>query len=151
MRLPGRLFFVHIVLDFRLMEMMLKFIGHDNLQQTRPYRVLYLLFVALFIICTFTDACADSLCPPSFFYYELNEDEPAAINTDKHDLNANRQFIDVRKAPKYVSPYYRALVKPRSIEDSPVSLIVPVQNSAHDIKSSQICPPVSSDPSPPAV
>ena len=103
-------------------------------------RVLFLVFLAFFALSPVADAYSDSLCSPLVFLNGQNDsDDPVVTNELKLD---NLKSIHAIKKSKITSPHYHALL-PASIEN--------IQISANNIKSSQICPPLSSDPSPPVI
>lgn len=121
--------------------------AYCELRQCRVDKLLYLFFVAVFMICTIFDAPAGSLCFSSIPFNDLND--PVIINNPNRI--DNRNFVNALKASKRLSNHYLALLRQASIKDEPVFHIRKLQISVNDIKSSQSCPPVSSDLAPPLV
>jgi hypothetical protein len=117
--------------------------NNNALRQCRIYRLLFLFLLAVFSISPIVDAYQDSCCSSTFD--DLNDiDLPVSIN--------NLQLNDARKphhALKNASEQNHHYQKVASAKDSPSGLTTKPQNSANEIKSSQCCPPLSSDPSPP--
>src|SRR3990172_5614982 len=75
---------------------MLKNSINCKLLQCRVYRLLFLLFLAFFVISPIADAYTDSLCPSLSFFNDLNDaDSPVSINDLK--LNDALSSLDVFK------------------------------------------------------
>lgn len=121
-----------------------------DLLQCRIYRLLFLLFLAVFAISPITGAYTDSLCSSPVLFSDLNDaDSPVGIDDLKlddalkslHTLKlASRQNHDNHAlSPLAVAKDYLACQSIRS------------DHSVITLKSSQSCPLLSSDPSPPAV
>jgi len=123
---------------------------HDDLFQCRIYRLLFLLFLAFFATYPLVEAYSDYACLPHDFFKDINDsdsDDIVAID----ELNNIRKSFHELKSSKHVSRAYRAGLQQASIKDALKSHVIKIQHSAHDIKSSQIYPPISSDLSPPVI
>jgi hypothetical protein len=109
---------------------------------------LFLAFLALFAISPIVEAYTYSLFAPLILLTDQKEPDGPVV-TDELNLNDNLNFLDAVKSSEKVSEQNHALVQtshygtPGRIEN--------IQTSAYDIKSSQSCPPISSDLSPPLV
>jgi hypothetical protein len=111
--------------------------------------MLFLMFLAFFVLSPIADAYADSLCSPLVFLNGQNdEDDP--IITDELDLNDIFNCIHTVKISENSPQQNRELLQ-ASIKFGPACRIEKIQISANDLKSSQICPPVSSDLAPPVI
>jgi hypothetical protein len=103
--------------------------------------------LALFALSPIADIYSDSLCSPLVFLNCQNDADDPVI-TDELNLLDNLNSIHAIKASEKASQNYHALLQ-ASIKYGPACRIEKNQISANDIKSSQICVPVSSDLSPP--
>jgi len=107
------------------------------------------MFLAFFALAPIADAYSDSFCSPLVFLNGLNDaDDP--IVTNKLNLKDNLNSIHAIKASENVSQHYRALLQ-AAINYKPACRTEKIQITANEIKSSQICPPLSSDSSPPVI
>ncbi len=125
---------------------MLKNSINCDLLQCRVYRP---LFLAVFALSPIVDAYSDSLCSPLVFLNGQNDADDPVI-TQELNLNDNLISIQAKKDSKKVSRHYHALLQ-TPIEYVPACGIDKIQLSANIIKASQICSPISSGLSPPAV
>ena len=122
-------------------------INNNELPRCRIYRLLFLLFLAVFFISPIVDAYQDSFCPSTILFNDLyDEDSPVSID----ELNLN-DALNSHHALKSASEqyYYYNDQTLASAKGHPSKCITKSQISANDIKSSQCCPSLSSDPSPP--
>lgn len=109
--------------------------------------MLFLAFLAFFALSPIADAYTDSLCSPLVFLNGQNdEDDP--IITDELDLN---DIINCIHAVKALETQQHDELLQALIQYGPACRIEKKQISPNDIKSSQICSPVSSDLSPPVI
>jgi hypothetical protein len=121
-----------------------------DLSVSMKYRLVYLLFLAVFAISPIADAYSDSLCSPPVFLNDLDDsDSPVSINELK--LNDTRKSLHALKTLKHASRHYHARMQQALIHGCPACQIIKIQISANDVKSSQNCPPLASDPSPPVI
>jgi hypothetical protein len=112
----------------------------------RTYRLLFLVFLAFFAISPIADAYCDSLCSSLFVFNDLNDaDDPDIINDLKLHDDCNSRPAR-KRASELHHDQTRTLPK-----DDPAGRVINIQRSANDLKSSQCCPPVSSDLSPPRI
>ena len=122
-----------------------------GLQKSWMFRLLFLIFLAIFAQSPIADAYTDALCSSPVDYNEQNDPSDPVV-TSELNLNNNRQCINDLKASKQASKDYQASLQRHLIKDEPTCRIMQVSTiSATDVKSSQIYPPVSSDSSPPLV
>jgi hypothetical protein len=105
--------------------------------------------LAFFALSPVADAYTDSLNSPLVFLNGQNDADDPVIT---HELNLNDNLISIHtiKASENASQQSPALFR-ASIKYGPACRIEKLQISAIDIKSSQSCPPLSSDPSPPVI
>jgi hypothetical protein len=121
-----------------------------NILLRKIYRLLFLVFLAVFTISPIVDAYSDSLSSSLVFFNDLNDsDSPVSI----YDLKLNHARKSLHALRQASNHYHNALTLSlrASLKDEPVCHIIKIQISANDIKSSQTCPPLSSDPSPPVI
>jgi hypothetical protein len=125
----------------------------DNLtcdsQKCRVCRMLFLVCLAFFALSSSADAYTDSLCSPLVFLNGQNDaDDPLITN----ELNLNNDFDFSRdlKASENLSQQHHVLLQ-ASIQHRPACVIEKIKISTNDIKSSQVCPLLFSDPSPPII
>jgi hypothetical protein len=112
-------------------------------------KLLFAMFLAYFAQSPIADAYTDSLCSPLFFLdYQSATDDP--VVTDELNLNNKIKSIPTIKTLENSSSHYHELLQ-ALIKYRPASCIEEIQISANNIKSSQIFPPLSSDPSPPVI
>jgi len=121
-----------------------------GLQKSWICRLLFLILLAIFAQSPIADAYVDSLCYSPNDYNEQNDPSDPVV-TSELNLNHNRQCIDDLKASKQASKDYQASLQRHLPKAEPTSRMQVSTISAIDLKSSQICPPVSSDSSPPAI
>lgn len=112
-------------------------------------RMLFLVFLAFFTLSPFADAYSDSLCTPLVFFNGQNDSDDPVI-TNELNLKDNRKSRHAEKASANVFQNYHAFLQ-ASIKQRTACRIDKTQISANNIKSSQICPPLSSDHSPPVI
>lgn len=126
---------------------------NDNLKCDSPRcrlcRLLFLACLAFFALSPVADAYSDSLCSPLIFINGQNDSDDQII-TDELNLNDDHSSIHAIKSAEYALPHYHALLQ-ASLKYGPAFRIEKMQISANNIKSSQICPPVSSDLAPPVI
>ncbi len=113
------------------------------------YRLLFLLFLAVFAIAPVADAYVDSLCPPPYLNDLNDADSPVGINDLK--LNDARQSLLALALASRQNHDNRALFLCTLATDGPASRIIKPQLPPNDTCSSQRCSLVSSDPSPPVI
>jgi hypothetical protein len=105
--------------------------------------------LTFFVLSPFADIYTDSLFSPFFFFNGQNDSDDQVI-TDELNLNNSHLNSIQTIVSAYASHHYaflQASIKYRSacqIEENE-------QISVNKIKSSQLCPSVSSDPSPPVI
>jgi hypothetical protein len=109
------------------------------------YRLLFLLFLAVLFISPIVDAYQDSFCPCTVLFHDLN-DEDSPVGIDELNLNDTLKSQHALKSASDKKPVDQTPASPKGY---PSECITKSQISANDIKSSQCCPPLSSDPSPP--
>jgi hypothetical protein len=112
-------------------------------------RLIFLACLAFFVLSPIADAYSDSLCPPLVFLNGQNDADDPVI-TAELNLSDNVNSVHAIKASGNISQNYHAFLQ-ASIKHVPICLIENIQLSANNIKSSQICQPLSSDPSPPVI
>lgn len=126
----------------------------DNLtcdsQKCWACRMLFLVCLAFFALSSSADAYSDSLCAPLFFLNGQNDSDDPVITNELNLNSYNLNSIHAIKASENVSQHYHSFLL-SSKKYRPACRIEKIQISANDIKSSQICPPLSSDPSPPVI
>jgi hypothetical protein len=112
-------------------------------------RLLFLVCLAFFALAAAADAYSDSLCSPLIFLNGQNDSDDPVI-TDELNLNDNLSTVLVVKDSESVPLQYQSPLE-ASIEYWPAYSVKKIQISANNIRSPQICPLLSSDPSPPVV
>lgn len=121
-----------------------------GLQKCWMRRLLFLFFLAIFAQSPIADAYTDSLSSSLVVYNDQNDPSDPVV-TSELSLNDNRKCIAELKASKQLSKDYQLSLLRVSIQDQPACHIMQISISATDLKFSQICPPVSSDLSPPVI
>lgn len=116
----------------------------------RISRLVFMLFLASFAAHQAVDACSDPFCVPIDVVGETSDsdaDEIIASDEFMHERDSFRKFETAKQASKVdqIGPQQASLLAETARR------ITSIQDSAHDIKSSQIYPPASSDVSPPSV
>jgi len=107
--------------------------------------------LAFFTLSPIADAYSDSLCSPLVFLNGQNDADDPVI-TAELNLNDNVNSIRAIKASENISRHYHhATLLQALIKYGPPCRVEEIQISAVEIKSSQICPPLSSDSSPPVI
>lgn len=125
----------------------------DNLtydsQKCRICRLLFLVVLVCFTLSPIADAYLDSFCSPLFFLDgQIDSDDP--IITDELNLYDNLNSIHAIKTSENAFQRYHAFLQ-TSVKYGPAFRIEKMQISSNSIKSSQICPPLSSDLAPPVI
>jgi hypothetical protein len=129
---------------------MLNINTHYDVLWFRRSRLLFLLFLAFFAISPIADAYTDSLCSSPVLFNELNDaDSPVSINDLK--LNDALDSLHAFNSTAKQNPDDLALSLHALAKDGPACQITRTESSVFAVKSSQCCPPLSSDPSPPVV
>jgi len=119
-------------------------------RQCKIHRLFFLLLLVLFAISPIADAYADSYCSSRGDFNDLNDsDDTVVINNLK--LNGVRKPLHAFKHASKLPHDDHTLFLRTSPQDGPVGRITKREIPFFAIKSSQICPPFSSDPSPPPV
>jgi len=113
-------------------------------------RLLFLVLLAIFAQSPIADAYTDSLCSSPVDYNEQNDPSDPVV-TSELNINNNRKCINDLKASRQASKDYQVSLRRHLIQIEPACHIMRISISASDLKSSQICPPVSSDSSPPVI
>jgi hypothetical protein len=121
-----------------------------GLQKFWMCRLLFLVFLAIFAQSPIADAYSDSLCSSLVVSGDLGDPSDGVV-TSELNLNDDSECIYDLKASKQVTKDYQEFLRRVLIQDEPACHIIPVSLSATSFKTSQICPPVSSDSSPPVV
>jgi hypothetical protein len=122
-------------------------ITNSELFQCRLYKLIFLLFLVVYSQSPIADAYNDSFCSFTVLFNDLNDaDSPVCTNNLK--LNDVSKSYRTLKSSSKRHPDEKKIALPN---DSPLGNTTKPIVSAFDIKSSQCCPPLSSDPSPPVV
>jgi hypothetical protein len=128
---------------------MLKINTHYDFPWFRRSRLLFLLFLAFFAISPIADAYTDSLCSSPVLFSELNDaDSPVSINDLK--LNDALNSLHASNSTARQNHDDRALSLRSLANNGRACEVTKTEESLFTLKSSQCCPPLSSDPSPPA-
>lgn len=116
---------------------MLKFNAYPKLLKNLICRFLFLLLISVFAIYPVLDACADSF-NSSIVLNDMDDD-----GGDDHDA--------VQHAAQDCHAACIALFHQASAAYAPVLCLIDRTKPAIVVRTSQACPPLSSDPSPPVV
>jgi hypothetical protein len=123
----------------------------DNLTcDSQKYWICRLLLLCLvfFALSPIADAYTDSLCPSLVFFNDLyDEDSPVSINDLK--LNDALNSLHVLKRAFKQKPDIHALLLDALAIDGPACHLIKREIQLLTLTSSQSCPPLFSDPSPP--
>jgi hypothetical protein len=117
--------------------------------QCKIFRLLFLLFLAVFARSPIVDAYSDSSCSPLVFFNDLDNSE-SSVRIDDLKLNEARKSLQSLNRVFRQNRYNRALLEQTAASVGPISRKIKLQLSSNKIKSHQSCPPLSSDTSPPA-
>lgn len=113
-------------------------------------RILFGVFLAFFALSSSADAYSDSLCSSPLVFLNGQNDADDPVITNELNLNAAFNTIHDLKDPDNLSQQHHALSQ-ASVQYGPAYCIKKIQISANNIKFSQICRLLSSDPSPPFI
>jgi hypothetical protein len=111
------------------------------------YRLLFLLFLAVFAVSPVVDAYVDSLCPSSACFNDL-DDSDSSISTDDLKLNDARKFLHAFNRASRQDRDNHALFLSALAKDDSAGQITGPQLPTNDRCSSQRCSLASADPSP---
>ena len=126
---------------------------HSDMLQCRIYKLLFLLFLAVFTIYPIIDVYAECVTPSPIFFNDLNTTGSDDDIDSIHELNLNdtKKHLYANKNSKYATQQHQAHLQLASIKDGSSCPTDKIQTSTHTVKSHQSYPPASSDSSPPAV